>query len=414
MPTIAFPYLEHEYVYTYDGQSSPKYTRTDYTYTAYGNISSITRYSDADDSYTKSYTYREYATNTSAYIVDKVKYEYLQGYNRNNSWTTLRKAYHYYDGSNTSGSVTKGNLTRTQAYYNGSNYVNTYYNYDSYGNRTRMQDPNGNVTNWCYDTIYHAYSIKETNALNQSIQWYYYGINGSSYNTSDRPYGMLEKITDPNGVTVKQMYYDPLQRVTKMIEPGDSSNHPTTKYTYYLDGNAPEYVRTEKCENSGSSGVLTSYVYMDGLGRAIQEKSEAQNSGHYVTVDTYYDSRGLLATKSVPYDTNTANYGRSSSAKYTAYTYDAVRRLTRTTYPDTTTEQRAYNRWQVTVTNPRGKQIITTYYGDGLVKQVQEKNGSSTYTTNYKYNTGVSELAQITGAGLIRSRLIGLPFHLTR
>ena len=280
-------------------------------------------------------------------------------------------------------------------YFNSWGLVKENYNYDSYGNRTRMQDPNGNVTNWYYDTIYHAHSIKETNALNQSTHWYYYGINGSSYNTSNRPYGMLEKITDPNEVTVKQLYYDPLQRVTKMIEPGDSSTHPTTKYTYYFDGNAPEYVRTEKCENSGASGVLTSYAYMDGLGRVSQEKSEAQNAGHYVTVDTYYDSRGLLATRSVPYDTNTANYGRSSSAKHTAYTYDAIRRLTRTTYPDTTTERRAYNRWRVTVTNPRGKQIITTYYGDGLVKQVQEKNGSSTYTTNYKYNTGVSELAQI-------------------
>ncbi|MDD5341005.1 MAG: carbohydrate binding domain-containing protein [Patescibacteria group bacterium] len=295
---------------------------------------------------------------------------------------TVKDTKYYYD-TLTLGNVDEGNLTKQEMWTDNANYINIQKTYNAYGLVTQELDPNGNETDYAYDT-YNLYPETVTNALSQETTYEY-----------DYSLGKPSQLTDPNG-RVFQTIYDALDRVSLEKQP-DLANPTTlvTKTSYaYTDTSAPTSVlQTNYLDSSNSFDV---YTYLDGFGRKIQERKEAETSGQFSAKDFAYNDLGLLEKESLPYFSagSARATATSNSDLYTTYTYDPLQRVvTATNAVGTTTN--TYDDWKLSIIDAKNnaKDLYKDAY-DNLI-QVDEHNDSSTYSTYYDWN-GLGNLIKIT------------------
>jgi RHS repeat-associated protein len=207
--------------------------------------------------------------------------------------------------------------------------------YDADGNVTRVTDALGGITTRTYDSRDNM--LSETNALSKTRSYTYDGQDNR----------LTEK--DPLGSTTTYTYNsrkqvltitDPLGRVTTNIYDGngnltstkDPSNN-ITSYTYNAQG-----LRTFVTDPLGG---ITGYQY-DAAGNITQQTDAL---GHITTYT--YDANGNKLT-----ETRSRSTTLGTETLLTSYQYDRLNRLVKTTYPDGSTTQVAYN--------AIGKQSITT------------------------------------------------------
>lgn len=374
----------------YDGNGGHKDKAESYSYaTTTGNLISKIEWGEvtgsddgtfSDAGSDKRTTDITYASNTATYVFALPATEALT----NASGTKIKESRYYYDTLSL-GSVGNGNLTKIEKWKSGSSYVNVQKTYNSYGLVTQETDPRSKTITYSYDTN-NLYPATSTNALGQATS---YSYDYSSGKPSSRK--------DPNSRTFTTTF-DGLDRPIEEDQPDLSTSTLSvakTTYAYTDSYNNSSVLKTDYLDSS--TGVAT-YSYLDGFGRTIQTRRQAEDVGIFVTNDTVYNNLERTDKESLPYFS--ASHSRTSATStaslYTTYGYDPMLRVTSVANAVGTTTT-TYDDWKTTITDARGKP--KSLYNDayGNLKQVDEVNGSSTYTTTYTYDLN-DNLTKITDA----------------
>ena len=385
----SFVKLSQSLEQTLDGDSTHKDRASSYSYdNANGNLlqqiewGEVTGQSSGSftdtgtDKFTSTFTYADNSAETIFLPASETKID--------QSSNKVLETKHYYDGE-PFGELTLGNETKTEQWVSGTNYIDTEKVYNSYGLVTLEKDALDNETSYTLD-LYNLYPVEVTNDLNQTTTFEY-----------DYSIGKPKRTIDPNGYSF-YTDYDGLDRVVTERQPDLSNPSVSVIKTSFEYVDTPNAVRVKQTNNLDSSNAIENYTYFDGLGRKIQERSEAENSNHFNVKDFVFTTDDLLLKESLPYDsTGSARTSPSTTSNlYTVYSYDSMKRvLTATTAVGTTSND--YDDWNTTITDAKGKikDIYRDAY-DNLVR-VDEHNGVSTYSTYYQWN-GLKKLIKITDA----------------
>jgi len=374
----------------YDGNTSHKDSAETYDYNnTTGNKINVTQWGevsaadngDFTDLGTDKFTNEiSYATGSSNNVIGLPATEITNDQND----TKIKESRYYYDNLPL-GQVSIGNQTKQEEARGGFYYISIQKDYNSYGLVTIETDPLGRETNYTYDT-YNLYPVTVTNPANQT--------NSFSYDYSS---GKVTSSVDVNG-KMFSTYYDGLDRpVTEMQPDPNALNSSVVKSTYeYTDiSNAN---RVKQSNYLDVNNIIDSYTYFDGLGRKVQERREAENTGEFNVRDFIYTQNDLLLKESLPYFSSGSarTVATTTLALYTIYNYDAMKRvISAQSVVGTTTNN--YDDWTTTVTDAKGK--VKNLYKDayGNLVQVDEHNGSSVYSTYYQWNN-LKKLTKITDA----------------
>jgi RHS repeat-associated protein len=295
----------------------------------------------------------------------------------------------YYDNQSL-GFVLKGNKTQDSNWVAGSIYSDTNYQYNSYGLIDYTYDHyNKNQTNYTYDS-YNMYPVLVVNDLSQQTAYEYNYKAGSP-----------SKVTYPNG-SITEIEFDPFTRPSREFAPDPISGSLVEKKSYtYNDTSYPN----SKIEKVNLSAGLsnTTYTYIDGFGRTIQTKTEAENG--FITLDFVYDNLGNLIKESLPYITSSGDYSTptTNTNLLKKYSHDAVGRIV--SIGDVSgTISNNYNLWATTITDQLGNQKV--YTNDAFGNLISVKEGiilGTFYITSYNWDSNAN-LIKITDAqGNIRN-----------
>ncbi|MFH1777531.1 MAG: RHS repeat-associated core domain-containing protein [Candidatus Omnitrophota bacterium] len=373
-----FAYLTESTVYNYDKEMTPRTTRTTYEYDNYGNPTRVVGLGDINVTGDERETLTEYVYNTGPCILGLPAHVLLKDENGN----TVSEQWFYYDGhTNCYEDPIKGELTKQETWLNTTgNRISAEYGYDEYGNVLTTTDARGNTTTYTYDLVMHTYPVSVTNSLGHTVT--------SAYHLGT---GQVLNATDANGQTSRNEY-DLFQRPVRSFGPNDNATHPASWYEYDYSTTPAKittYVR-EETNTDNPDKIRTSYSFIDGLGRTIQTKTEADDPNQQIVSGTVkFNSRGEVEHKYFPYFTaKTDTYTIPSYTQEKAtYEYDAVGRLTRQTNPDGTFSTVQYKPGKITTTDANNHKISKYTNAYGQIIKIQEFNQGSIYTTLYEYDT---------------------------
>ena len=399
------------------------YRRIQYAYDDYTNVTSISEYGYNNRTGDERSTHRGYIQNTTNWVIQRVAWENVYvGIVPNGTTANMKtQTYLFYDGGATTAdpwtlTPTLGRLTGIKRGGATFGWVIQSAIYDTIGNITSMTDANNKVTTLEYDTS-GAYLTKVLQPSVNSVQNYeeyvYNCINEAGTGNCTAPYGALRAMRDknyetaPNPQTIYE--YDPHERLLRVIKPGDSSSLPTVQYAYvdnYTVASAIQglKVTTQQRETAGGAGVIESYAFYDGLGRALQARSEA-TSGNQTVTNQEYDALGRAARSYVPaFETSTVDFNRPTSGNIwntrlsSLTAYDALNRVTSVTAPDGTVSGQGYGNDTISArvrsVDANGHTKVQGTDGLGRMVYVEEYtgiyNGTPPHTiyatTNYEYD----------------------------
>jgi RHS repeat-associated protein len=362
-PGATFAALTHTDEILYDPADVTSYRRREraYQYDAYGNETQIEHLGErgvAADDRTET---REYAPNAAAYIVGLPTHTVTT----DSAGAKVAENWLYYD-DRTDHTIPplKGRLTkRCEWYGQGTGNPCVRKSYDSYGNIIKVWDANGNATTTTYDTNYRTFPATVTTPPTPNAPA---GLT-TTY-THDPRFGVVLTTTDPNDRTTTNEY----DTFGRLIGVTNALNETTTTFYDSFGTVGSQRIMTQLPD--GTAWGIWTQVYFDGLGRAFKTRKEA--AGGPVVAETTFNTRGLVAKKSLPRFEGTTAY-------WLTYTHDPLRRLTRTDFPDGTFETTAYSGWTRTFTNRRGKTWTRAQDAYDRLVQVTEPGGG---ITNYVYD----------------------------
>ena len=401
-----FPFTALTFDCDYPGNGTPNVSATQFTYDPAGNVTNkieygqVNNFTPANFSFTDANTVppRYYNTTFAAgsgnsYIVNHPATAILADGGGN---TVQETDYSYNALSGTL--ATK--LTRISA---SSFATNSFNNYTTCGLVGQIVNPVGVPTAITYDSTYNTYPATTT---------------AGSFTTTtsyDPRSGRLAVATDPAGLTVSNSF-DAFLRPTEtdQIPIGGGTAVWMKRYDYpavlqaAVSGLAVNYV--DEVQNDGVGGI-TNRTYVDGFGRSIQTCTQGENS-NYRVVSTAYDGRGNAFLNTWPVF-GTINFTKPASTQSATWIgYDAAGRVA-TNRPVSATfnangafssatplagdtgsplAARTWsytyggNPWWIVYTDEDGQ--IRRYGLDayGRTNQIQEADGSSTYTSTFKYD----------------------------
>lgn len=398
-----FAKLTREVNASYDGNFDSRAVANEYRYDQYGNVVETIEYGEVslvgeDGSFTDIgtdmvTTMVEYAQNTTMNIISLPKKE--ERYDQNG--TILSELKSYYDGSSTLGSVTQGNLTKSEQLIAAPNtYRTTALTYNSYGLPVTFTNARNYSTAISYD-IHNLLPATITNAKNHIIQYAY-----------DYRFGFPHEITDPNGAKTITTF-DALGRVTqrKKSDPANPTQEIiATRHEYNTTAFPHSVTMTTVFDSQISpaeTGALEKITYFDGFGRLLQSRTEAEGSDQYMVSSILYDARGNIQKETLPVFASGLNFETLNGTDLgTEYLYDAINRVIAITDPVGTTTT-AYDQWtqQRTDANGHRKDFVNDAYGNLIT--VREYLNGTLHSTHYEYD-GNNNLSKITDAeGNVRS-----------
>jgi RHS repeat-associated protein len=331
-----------------------------------GNVVQVKSFGDvmvSTDDRTDDITYAT-GTNFSVFPATKMVKDY--------AGNIIAQSRVFYDGASSTGTVSVGNATESQASVfiatspnNPSpRWIATKSTYNAYGQVTATYDALQRPTSYFYDA--RLFVSTAINALGHSV-----------YTNIDSRAGQVLSSTDTNG-QLTQFVYDPLGRIAKEIGPLDSATYPTVEYDYHnnLVGQpSAQYVEEKVREVNGASGTLWSKTYLDGLGRAYKSEREDVSSG-YVMAETVFDDRGYTVKSSIP------RFNSAGSTQWTESFYDAAGRVVEVRPPDGLSTLTIYDgrTTQVQDPNVNTQQSVTDAFGRVIVRREPGvTNGTSYY-----------------------------------
>ena len=379
--SVAVPYLVSKTSTLYNFKDgTTKDIKTTYDIPdGYGNICRIDELgfvanSDfADDPTDDRYTEIQYENNPdliNKYIVGKPKRTMIKKGDAivSDTWYTYDSYY--------------GSLkTETKSLDTGDDPVTTFeYDYEvpgqpPCGNLVGVIDARGYKTSTEYSLDYaYTFPVQVANTLGHTQSFTY------DYKT-----GQILTSTDPNG-QITTTLYDGFGRIQKIIGPNDTIDSPGIEYFYDLNSRPIKITTVTKVD---IDEFVTSYAFLDGLGRTIEVKTEAEKpSEQLLSGIVKYDERGQIKEKYLPYIVpSSGNYVAPNYAQLKiSYEYDPIGRVTKTTGPDKVSSCVQYDGWIVTAIDGNGHKLQSEKDAFGRLIKVTEYNGAETYITQYKYD----------------------------
>lgn len=412
---VTYSFIAQTDTFLHEGQSTPVQLRQRFDYDAYGNRTQELNYGQVcnedvtcgDDEVLK---YTEYALNTDQWIVN------LPSHIRQTdaAGNLVSEARLYYDGDAfvglPLGQVTRGDLSRQEESLGslgsgaiGARFIPTKrQQFDAYGNVTGILDANSNRTSVEFDEQSHTFPVLERIHLGDRRSLAY----AATYHFG---FGKVTGVVDFNGNTYL-FVYDAFGRITKLVKPGDTVVLPTQAFSYNL-GSPRSSISTALRQQSGTTNVLTSTVYFDGLGRKLQTRRQAENNQVVVEGAMNFNIRQSERDSWLPYFATDFAYAAPDPASpHTSKRYDPLGRLLQATNPDGSFSSVSYQpltqvQFDEEDNRPASPSFNTpkTLFYDGLerlvgVEEVNIVNGATErYTTRYAYDR-LGNLTQITDA----------------
>lgn len=296
----------------------------------------------------------------------------------------------------------KGNLRFEHLWLDdGNRYITREIQYDSYGNPVTVINPVGIASTTVYDPATRTFPVSQTVG------------SFTTTSTFDLRSGQTLSSTDPKGL-VAESQYDGLFRLKKRListAPNATPSLVLEQYEYglfgILHGETGNYIRKQIYEPADTAeGWVNAWTYTDGLGRAIQSRTESEQSGQYRVADTVYDGRGNAEFETLPY----LSAGRSFTAfnpsrPGTTTDFDAVGRAWRVnppvgdtdspTAPVTTAYRDGTDPWAIVATDSLGKVRKSYHDAYGRVTRIVENNDGPLYTTAFAYSP-TGDLTRVT------------------
>lgn len=287
------------------GQGTPRRLETESDYDNYGNQTRLAHYGIVEGTNRAAFddekiTVTEYALNLNAWIVRPPKRQEI----RDENGVVIARSEWFYDDETFSGAnfgqVTIGNQTLRRDWITPSNpsaFIKAARTkFDFYGNPIAMLDPlSGNTPNASqghyrelnYDSGFRAYVTNEIIHVGDGKP------DLSFYAAYDVGFATVTSSVDVNGKTTT-FGYDALGRLIHTIKPGDTPAFPTTEYEYALTvpfqaQGVVNYVETRQLDRApGTAGskrdhYLLSREFVDGLGRSLMTRSEAEPAAGQTT-----------------------------------------------------------------------------------------------------------------------------------
>jgi RHS repeat-associated protein len=444
------------------GNGTPQRIVTEYEYDEYGNQTVLREYGvvDGDDVSAlndERITTTEYAVNSDSWIIRlpaRTEISNLDG-------DILSRTEYYYDDETFSGAnlgeVVLGQETMVRDWRDpadpDAHVTTSRAKYDAYGNAFLLLDPlavasggivdetAGHLRRIDYDTHFNHFPVRETIVLGGGA------VDLTIEADYDPGFGKVVAARDFNGNETRYGY-DPFARLSRSIRPGATDAFPSMEYEYGLGvaaaGGIVNYVETRLLDTEPGDGDRSAFYahsrsYMDGLGRTLQERREAEPSSDQpgspraaVTQAAQFNGRGKTASMLQPFFSTVAGSslddvlafediehaawtGRFhidgaletrtlATAPKTQTEYDATIRVTRAFNPDGTFRESRYEPL-VTITldendvgpDPLYSETPVKHYKDGLGRLVQtdeitrtQDNGApadalQTWTSRYEW-----------------------------
>ncbi len=368
----AFPALSEQVRKYYETQTEPQIiTNESFEYGQYGNITKYTQegdITDNDDNFTATITYMGYSPQ---YIVGKRRNIIVK--NTNNQ--TIRRTMFFYNSI--------GNVTQINKYNNNLiSYFN--YSYDVYGNITQVLLPH-NATNqrmrynYIYDDQIFSLPTQVTSILGYSSSTIY-----------DYKLQVPLSSTDINNNTIS-FEYDWRGRLTKVISPNETDY--TIKYAYSLSNTNDNiaWAKTMHYDTFNNNNTINTVLFCDGLGRVIQTKKDIEINSvekRVVSGKVIYDIFGRVISEYYPKveelssDETTLSTAPEDNTPPTEYRYDVLDRVTKTIYPDGTSDSIAYDisdgKFRTQHIDALGNKVSTFYDYRNLTTKITNCYGSTT------------------------------------
>ncbi|MBI2927403.1 MAG: VCBS repeat-containing protein [Verrucomicrobia bacterium] len=282
------------------GQGVERSLESEFAYDDYGNQTltadfGIVEGNDRSAFNDERFTRTEFALNPAAWLIRSPKRQELQ----DEAGAVISRTEWFYDDETFAGDnfgvVTIGNQTLRRDWIDPGKpdaFVQTSRaKYDRFGNTVFLLDPlavapggavdltKGHARTLEYDERFHAYPVREIIQVGGSTASL---VFQASY---DEGFGVVTLSTDFNGHQTSYGY-DALARLIRIVRPGDTPEFPTAEYAYALaipfaaDGlvNYVESRQRDQSEtrNPKSEMYLVSRQFVDGLGRNLMSKQEAE------------------------------------------------------------------------------------------------------------------------------------------
>ncbi|HVU08862.1 MAG TPA: toxin TcdB middle/N-terminal domain-containing protein [Verrucomicrobiae bacterium] len=421
-----FPFIQQTLKMDYEGNSTPRVTAVGYAYdSSNGNMLSQTNYGEvtgvnlAAQTFSgitgtpppvyRFYTYATIGSNPD--IVDKPASITVSS-DSSGSTVLQQSLFSYF--------AVTGDLKQKCDLICPSTYATNAYTVDNYGNVATTTDPIGIVNTVNYDSTATFPVRKYIGTLADNL---------IDYTLYDLRSGELLAETNEQGLVTANLY-DVFFRFTNSATsttPNGAATLWRKQVRYGLGGivsnNSSNYVRLWENDPSDTvNGYHETYTYLDGFGRSIQTRDEAETNGYRVS-DLVYDRRGAVMLETYPIFSSGGGYTKPSGTRTNVYTqYDPIGRqfkinpcasasfnssgwlsgtptiLAGDTGSPVGSTSIAYkdgtNPWAIVVTNALGK--IHKYELDafGRTNQIIEVTSAGNFTTALNYNL-VDDLTNI-------------------
>ena len=201
------------------------------------------------------------------------------------------------------------------------------------------------------------------------------------------------KILDASGSTFSATY-DPLARLTAVVDPGDSTALPTRLHEYDLT-QLPATTTVRQRAESGAPATIAVRERWDGSGRQL-ERRVPDAAGEVIMSARRYSARGFVATEHMPMRATGAPWTSPDPATpHTEFSYDALGRLIATVNPDGSRRSRAVIGLMVEESDeedlrPGGAHVATPtrsfYDATGRVVRIEQNLAGRTVASTYTYD----------------------------
>ncbi len=257
------------------------------------------------------------------------------------------ESWFFFDDSEDHDTASKGAVTRVESWLNAGlvegvecaragarKCIVASMSYDNFGNLLTQTDPNGRILTVQYDSWgIHPETVIEPWPKQHKVSFDYDEKCGTQLYQTTKYVGATQPATRTD------LDYDNFCRLAAVTRPLDGQ--PWRKFWYDLgDEAAATRTHIETREPESPTGYTSSFVFLDALGRAIQEQRFAVVDGaeSMLVSRTKYDSRGRVLSSYEPYSlpgfSSDPLPDNGFSLGLTEYEYDVLNRVTKVTNPD--------------------------------------------------------------------------------